>query len=172
MRSLDSYLCKDTDYFYSSFHLREDERNTLYSDMLEFHVIELDKLDCSVKGKHINLHKWACLINAESEEERMEIEKDPYIDEVLKELEELSRDPERRAEYEARDRALRDYITQMHSARQEGLEQGLEQGLKQGLEQGKLEIASNAIKLGLTNEQIRALTGLTEKSIEDIRNHP
>jgi len=121
-------FCKDTDYFYSSFHIREDERNSLYSDILEYHVIELGKLSCSVKEKHLALHKWACLINTESEEERMGIEKDPYVKEALKELEELRHDPERFAEYNARDIALRDYVTQMYTAKAEGKAEGIAEG--------------------------------------------
>ena len=37
----------DTDYFYSSFHMREDNRQSLYSDQWEIHVIELKKLNKS-----------------------------------------------------------------------------------------------------------------------------
>jgi len=116
--------CKDTSYFYSRFHLREDERNTLLSDVLEFQIIELGKLDCEVKEKDKNLHKWASLINAESEEQLMEIEKDPYIEEALKELEEFSKNPDLVEEYRRRDKALRDYVTFMESAKKEGLKQG------------------------------------------------
>jgi len=39
---------KDTTYFYSSYKLRENKRHTVYSDLLELHVIELNKLEgCS-----------------------------------------------------------------------------------------------------------------------------
>ena len=128
--------CKDTSYFYSSYHLKEDERNTLLSDILEFHIIELDKLKCEVKDKHRNLHKWARLINAESEEQRMEIEKDPYIEEALKELEKLSIDPERVAEYMQRDKELRDHVSFMASAKEEGFEEGFGEGFGEGIDKG------------------------------------
>ena len=46
----------DTDYFYSSFHMREDNRQSLYSDQWEIHVIELKKLNKSeVKDNHKTL---------------------------------------------------------------------------------------------------------------------
>lgn len=105
-------------------------------------------------------------MNAKSEEEAKMIEKDPYIEEALKEIERLSMDPKRREEYELRQKDLRDYTTMMNYMKKEGLEQGLEQGLAQG----KLEDAANAIKLGLTNEQIHAITGLPEEHIDTLRN--
>jgi len=39
--------------------------------MLEYHIIELGKLNGNVKEKHLNIQRWACLINVESEEERI-----------------------------------------------------------------------------------------------------
>ena len=117
-------LCKDTDYFYSRFHLMEDERHTLYSDMLEFHVVELGKVGCIPKAEHKKLHKWARLFSTSSEEERMVIEKDPYIEEALKELERISNDPARRQEYQDREDALRDYRSLKESARRTGVAEG------------------------------------------------
>lgn len=46
---LDFELFKDTSGFYSSFHLMEDKRHTVYSDKIEFHVIELPKLPEELK---------------------------------------------------------------------------------------------------------------------------
>ena len=111
----------DTDYFYSSFHMREDSRHSLYSDQWEVHVIELPKLNSSkVKEEHKKLYQWACFICAEGEEERAMIEKDPYIEEAIRELELLERDPERMDEYLFRQKNLSDYVTQMEYSRKEG----------------------------------------------------
>jgi len=72
----------------------------------------------------LKLHKWARLFSTNNEEERMVIEKDPYIEEALKELERISNDPARRQEYEDREDALRDYRTLKESARRQGLVEG------------------------------------------------
>lgn len=115
----------DTDYFYSSFHMREDTRHSLYSDQWEIHVIELQKLNSSqVKKEHKKLYQWACFICAEGEEERAMIEKDPYIEEAIRQLELLERDPERMDEYLFRQKNLSDYVTQMEYSREEGLKEG------------------------------------------------
>jgi len=140
-------LCKDTDYFYSRFHLMEDERHTLYSDMLEFHVVELGKVGCIPRTGHEKLHKWARLFNTNSEEERMVIEKDPYIEEALKELERISNDPARRQEYQDREDALRDYRSLKESARRQGLRQGLAEGKAKGKTEGKAEGKAEMIEV-------------------------
>ena len=119
----------DTNYFYSSFHMREDQRYTLYSDQWEIHVIELKKLNKSeVKDNHKTLYKWACLISADREEERMIIEKDPYIEEAVKELEKLERDPNRMDEYLFCQKNLSDYATQMKFSKELGKTEGRAEG--------------------------------------------
>lgn len=54
----------------------------------------------------------------------------------------------------------------------QGLEQGLAQGLEQGLAQGEtkksLEIARKAKELGMGNDIIRGLTGLSEEDLENL----
>lgn len=41
---LDFKLFEDSEDFYSCFHIREDMRHTLYTDKMEFQVLELPKL--------------------------------------------------------------------------------------------------------------------------------
>ena len=57
-------------------------------------------------------------------------ETDKYIKEAFGELEKLSADERKRLEYEAREKAMRDYNCLMDSAQELGLKQGLEQGLQ------------------------------------------
>lgn len=54
-----------------------------------------------------------------------------YLDEAYQTLLELSADEKKRLEYEAREKALRDYNSQMQSARKQGWKQGQEQGQEQ-----------------------------------------
>lgn len=59
-----------------------------------------------------------------------------YLDEAYRTLEELSADEWKRLEYEEREKALKDYNTQMGSALKRGEQYGIELGLKKGLKQG------------------------------------
>ena len=47
----------------------------------------------------------------------MEKKKDPYMQEAYDMLEQMSADERKRLEYEAREKAIRDYNTQMYSVR-------------------------------------------------------
>ena len=40
---LDFILFQEDTEFYSCFHIREDNRHTLYTDKMEFHILELDR---------------------------------------------------------------------------------------------------------------------------------
>ena len=53
-----------------------------------------------------------------------------YMEEAVNTLFELSADEKKRLEYEAREKAIRDYNSQMNSARQSGLADGIEQGIE------------------------------------------
>jgi predicted transposase/invertase (TIGR01784 family) len=137
---LDFELFPNTKEFVSYFQLREKNRGSLYTDKIEFHIIELPKLSREVYPEDALLH-WAKFFHSKNREEFKEMAaKDKYINEAYQTLERLSMDKEKRREYEAREKAIRDYNHQMYHAEKRGLEEGiklgLEQGMKQGLEQG------------------------------------
>ena len=68
--------------------------------------------------------KWMRFLSAESREdfEKMAGE-DTYINEAYEVLQKLSADERKRLEYEARQKAILDYNSQMSSAREEGMYQ-------------------------------------------------
>ena len=180
---LDFVLFKEEETeFYSCFHIREDSRNFLYTDKMEFHVIELPKLPERLKEDD-SLLLWAKFINAERKEEfDMLAEKSPYINSAYQHLQVISQDKEKRLEYEAREKAVRDHNQMMKEARergmQEGMREGMREGIREGMQEGRregrqegiIEVAENFIKLGLGTAEISKGTGLSENEIEDLRN--
>lgn len=82
--------------------------------------------------------------------------KDEYIDEAYRELEKLSADEQAKLEYESREKAIRDYNSQMSSA------------LKQGEKQGKTELIRTMHQNGAEPELIARLTGLSLSEIQQI----
>ena len=60
-----------------------------------------------------------------------------YLDEAYNTLLNLSADEKKRLEYEAREKALKDYNTQISSAEKRGLKAGQEIGRKSGEEVGR-----------------------------------
>ncbi len=132
---LDFKLFDDEPEFYSCFHIREDTRHTLYTDKMEFHVLELPKLPEELKEDASDVLLWAKFINAEDKEEfDMLASKNRYIESAYEQLRLISQSTEKRLEYEAREKAIRDHNQMMHEAQAKGLKQGLEQGLRRGVE--------------------------------------
>ena len=150
---LDFELFKDQEEFYSSFHIREDQRNFLFTDKMEFHVIELPKLPKERKEESSDVELWAKFINSEREEEfDMLAKQNPYIESAYKKLQVISQDKEKRLEYEAREKAIRDYNQCMYEAEQHGIEigeqRGIEIGEQRGIEAGIKNMAEVYQKFG------------------------
>lgn len=175
---LDFTLFKEEEKeFYSCFHIKEDNRNFLYTDKMEFHVIELPKLPEQLKEGD-NLLLWAKFINAERKEEfDMLAEKNSYIQSAYQQLQVISQDKEKRREYEEREKAVRDHNQMMREARERGLreglwegrQEGLQEGKKEGMREGRQEIAKKLIQEGVDTEIISHWTSLTKEEIEDLR---
>ena len=138
---LDFKYIKNTDRFHTSYHILEDKDYTLYTDVMEWHIIELPKLPANTDGT--SLYDWAKFINTEDREGfQMLAKKSVYLDEAYKQLEVISQDQEKRLEYTARQKALYDYNTMM------------EERFNAGVEQGTELVIEKLKKKGFTDEQI------------------
>ena len=129
---LDFELFSGEKEFYSCFHILEDTRHFMYTDKMEFHVVELPKLPKELKEDCSNIELWARFINAEKKEEfDMLAQKDTYIESAYEQLQVISQDEEKRLEYEARQKAIWDHNQMMLEAEERGEERGREQGEEQ-----------------------------------------
>jgi predicted transposase/invertase (TIGR01784 family) len=161
---LDFKLFNDTDAFYSVFHLLEDNRHSMYTDKLEFHVIELPKLPKNFSDNEDDLFYWSKFINAQSEEEfKMIATKNPYINEALEELEKISQDKEKRYEYLQREKALRDSIYLENRRKKIEAELQIKSKKLESTEE-KLEVTEE--KLEFTEEKLE----VTEEKLESTQN--
>ena len=133
-------------------------------------ILELPKLK-----KHdypeTELLNWAKFMNAERQEEFEEMaEKDQYIEKAYEALKNISADHEKRLEYEAREKALRDHDYLMKSNWEAGLEAGKKAGLEagekiginKGIEQGEGRV-NRLIQLLIANSR----TDEIEKAVTD-----
>ena len=116
--------------FYSCFHIREVTRNLLYTDRMEFHVLELPKLPEELREDSGDILLWAKFINAERKEEfDMLAEKNIYIGSAYRQLQTISQDRQKRLAYEARQKAILDYNQGIYEAEQRGIQRGIQQGI-------------------------------------------
>ena len=136
---LDFVLFREDPEFYSCFHIWEDSRHTLYTDKMEFHVLELPKLPPELKDGSSDILLWAKFINSERKEEfDMLAAKNPYIGSAYEHLQVISQDREKRREYEAREKAIRDYNQGILEAEQRGREEGKAEGRAEGAAEARI----------------------------------
>ncbi len=122
---LDFILFEEDEEFYSCFHMWEDKRRRKYSDKFEIHIVELPKV-AEHEYPETALLKWAKFLNAEKKEEfEMAAKTDPHIRKAYEQLLHMSEDGNKRLIYEARQKAIYDYNTQIYSNWHSGYEQKL-----------------------------------------------
>lgn len=145
---LDFILFEEDEEYYSCFHLWEDKRRRIYSDKLEIHIVELPKL-AEREYPETALLKWARFFNAEKKEEfEMVAKTDPHIQKAYDQLLYMSGNEEKRLLYEARQKALNDYNTQMYSNWHDGYSEGEKRGYREGEKQGYKEGEKEGYKEG------------------------
>ncbi len=159
---------------YRSIHLRDDKTGELYSDKLELHVLELKKLPKEVKTGE-DIITWMKFFSGKSKEEFERMAKtNEYVDEAYQALMKLSADERKKLEYEAREKAVRDYNSQMRSAEKRGIELGEKHGIESLVEtcqelgaSEKYILTKLITDFNVTSEQ--AKTYLSEHSNSDNR---
>ncbi len=98
---------------------------------------------------------------------------DSYIDEAYEMLKHMSADEKKRLEYEAREKAIRDYNSQMQASREEGRKEGITIGEKRGEERGEqrkaASIITNMLRKGKSPKEIADMTGEDLEEIQEIQ---
>lgn len=88
-------------------------------------------------------------------------EKNQYIDSAYKQLQVISQDKQKRLEYEAREKAIRDYNQMMFESKENGREEGIKEE--------KYNTVKNLITFGMSSDNISQITCLSLNEIEKIR---
>ena len=99
--------------------------------------------------------KWMRFFGGRCEEDFKKMaEKDEYIGEAYEALKNMSEDEIKRMEYEARQKAIRDYNSYMHSAERRGVKRGIKSGIKIGQEELKKQLVKKKLAKGKEPEVI------------------
>lgn len=105
-------------------------------------------------------------------------DKNPYIESAYRKLQIISQDRDKRLEYEAREKAVRDYNEGLLEAEERGIAIGQERGIAIGQEQGiaigqergrkqeAVSIARKLIGMGYPADEIVKITLLPKEEIE------
>jgi predicted transposase/invertase (TIGR01784 family) len=126
----------------------------------ELYTIELPKAPLMDDGSEV--WDWVQFLRAKSKEEfEMLAVKNAEVREAVDTLYEISADELVRAEYEMRQKAWRDRMSQIDGYYHDGLEEGR----KEGKLDGKLEVAAAMKKNGIPDDQITLYTGISPDKI-------
>lgn len=113
----------DDDECYRTIHFCDDRTGKVYTDLMEIQILELRKLPEKMAMDGNAVLSWMKFFSARTKREFEDMARtNEYMEEAYSTLLELSADEKKRMEYEAREKALRDYNSQMKSAFQRGVE--------------------------------------------------
>ncbi len=147
---LDFRYIKQTEKFHTIFHVREDNENIVFTDKMEWHIIELPKLPIDTDGTL--LYDWAKFIKSEKREDfEMLAKRNDYLSEAYKRLEVISQDKLKRIEYTSRMKAVMDYNTLMA--------ENYDRGRAEGRAEERASIISMLKEKGMSNEEIAGWFG-------------
>ena len=143
--------------YHSSFSVRENTRNELFSDKLALHFFELKKVGGSLNADD-RKRLWLQLIKADSDEELRELEKVkvPIIQKSVETVYNLNSDTRVQELARIQEEADEMYVSGMYNAEQ----RGIQQGMKQGREQERIEMIAKLKRSGMSDEQIQVILNL------------
>jgi predicted transposase/invertase (TIGR01784 family) len=156
----------------------KDQNNEVFYKKLTFIYLEMPNFDKPLEQLESRLDKWLYFIK--NLEDLQSIPELFRTEEAFLSAFETAKfanlEPSERDVYEYSLKTLRDNFSAFKSAREEGLAEGQIIGEARGEARGrvagkleaKLEIARNLKTAGLTNEQIKAATGLTDSDLEKL----
>ena len=160
-----------------SWYTMRKENGTRLSDKLNvifFDLIKIHKLFGKPVETLSKLEKWGLFLSYADDERHTK-----YIDEIVhsegglmsakSSLLTVSQDEINWARQNSIFIAHEDRAASLYNAEKRGLERGMQQGLQEGEHNAKIEMARNALAMGLSVDQIVQLTGLPQKDIEGFR---
>lgn len=158
------FKCTPLQKLYSRYHLTEDETGYRLTELLEVHFLEIVKLaDLSIpRGENDRIVEWMEFLDAKSKGViEMLAEKNKDIKKAYDVLQIISKDEKARMLYEAREAELRDQLTRIETA--------VKRGRVEGKAEGKLEAARNAVRKGLSFEDIAEITDLPLEIVQKLK---
>ena len=145
------------EHFHSTFHLYEGrDRQYRLTDLWELHFIEFAKFRKTAFDMNDPLHRLLKYMDESISEDQLKelIEMDATIRTAEQRLTELSRDEETRLYYEAREKGIRDEVTRINAAREEGERIG-ERQIVQGMLRNGVDVETIVRMTGLSLERVR-----------------
>jgi predicted transposase/invertase (TIGR01784 family) len=160
----DFALIPDSEAYHHRFTLYDPETIIEFTDILEVHTLELEKLPAQEDGTE--LWNWMRFLTAQRKEEfEMLAERNSQIKQAVMILEELSHDERTRLLYDSHQKMVWDNLARASEARAEGKAEGRAEG-----EIAKaIAIAKKMLQRNRPVDEIIEDTGLTRGEVEGLR---
>ena len=171
---LDFIRFPESEECYHKINLCNCKSGEIYTDLLELHILELPKLPKVraklEQGEMVSddemVLQWMEFFSCKTQEDFETMAKqDEYMEEAVNTLFKLSADEQKRVDYEAREKAIRDDRAKLDWATKIGLEEGLAKGKAEGL-----AMAGKIVRLklaGKTPEEISTACDLPLEQVKD-----
>ena len=159
----DHNLIEDSKEYHNRYFLYDKNTNSTFTDLLEIDILEFKKVP---KNDKSNLATWLRFLNTDDKEEldKMAVRNAAFESAVCKYME-LTEDEAIRMLAEENEKVWKDRQAEIKYAKEEGKAEGR----AEGKHNREIEIARNAINMGLDIKNIITLTGLSKEEIEKLR---
>ena len=154
---VDFNCIKQTNNYHTIYHIREDSDPTIiFSDKMEWHMVELPKLPKITDGTSI--YNWTKFFKTEKREEfEMLAQGNEYLQEAYRQLDIISQDEQKRMEYDSRTKMLYHMNTVRDEGRQEGRQEGIQKGRQEGIQESISAVIAGMRAAGYSEEQIQEI---------------
>lgn len=165
---LDFSLFEDDQECYRTISFCDRKTGQEYTDLMEIQILELRKITEELKREG-DIIKWMRFLGGKSRKEFEDMaQTNEYIEEACRELDRMSADERAKLEYEARERAIRDYNSQMNSALKRGMQKGIEKGIEKGREQTLEYLIRKKLDKGKNLSEIAEDLEETERFVKEM----
>jgi len=148
--------------YHHTFHLYDSANNVKFTDLLEIHTLELQKLPEAPEPDA--MYRWVQFFKADSREEMEAVAaQDEDILKAYAELARMAENEDEKLAYERRMMAIWDERALIETHYERGLEAGVQQGIKTG-EQIQKQVFK-MLRDNKTAEEIKSMTGISDANL-------
>lgn len=161
--------------FHERFRVVGEHTGQLFAPHLEFHVLDLSLLGQHDAEDEARVTRWGrFLVLTDDDDATLLAQEDPIMNLAVKQLQQLSSDPDARRIADARERDLLAHGHFVASAHERGREEGIALGKEEGIALGEargmlvaIEVAAEILGVELTAERRRELDGLSAEALRE-----
>jgi predicted transposase/invertase (TIGR01784 family) len=177
---VDFILFPEEQEFHSINTVMNKKSKRIITENMQLHFLEIPKVIQEWQGKRMDpwedsLARWLLLFPAHEDErlttilEAIAMEKDPVLKKAIEDWERLSSDKDFLRLYEAREKAIKDRISEIETAEERaGKKKAAEIATEETKIATKIEMIENMFKIGLPIEQIQKVAELSVEEVNEI----